>query len=188
MRTVPRIVLTPEGKAALGSIQVDDPAPDQILVRIRKTQVSAGSERNAYEMSRSSDASIGYTAVGVIDEVGSAVDDYAPGDRVLIIAPHQGADLVAVGTATSWRGYAGRIPDAVTDVQATFGVLGDVALHGVRRAKPYLGESVAVFAQGLVGQLTTYFAARAGAYPVIAIDLLDEASGAQPADGRHAHD
>ncbi len=94
--------------------------------------------------------------------------------RVLIISPHQGADLVDVGTDASWRGYAGRIPDGVTDAQATFGVLGDVALHGVRRAKPYLGESVAVFAQGLVGQLTTYFAARAGAYPVIAIDLLDE--------------
>ena len=174
MRTVPGIVFTPEGAAALGAVQVDDPAPDQILVAIRKTQVSAGSERNAYEMSRSSAAATGYTAVGVIEEVGSAVDDYVPGERVLIIAPHQGADLVDVGSPTSWRGYAGRIPDGVTDAQATFGVLGDVALHGVRRAKPYLGESVAVFAQGLVGQLTTYFAARAGAYPVIAIDLLDE--------------
>lgn len=174
MHTVPKIVLTPEGKAALGSIEVADPAPDEILVRIRKTQVSAGSERNAYEMSRSTNASIGYTAVGAIDEVGSAVDDYTPGDRVLIISPHQGADLVDVSSPSNWGGYAGRIPDGITDAQATFGVLGDVALHGVRRAKPYLGESVAVFAQGLVGQLTTYFAARAGAYPVIAIDLLDE--------------
>ncbi len=174
MRTVPRIVFTPDGQAALGSVQVGDPAPSEILVAIRKTQVSAGSERNAYEMSRSIDSSTGYTAVGVVEEAGSAVDQFGPGDRVLIIAPHQGADLVDVGTDTSWRGYAGRIPDEVTDAQATFAVLGDVALHGVRRAKPYLGESVAVFAQGLVGQLTTYFAARAGAYPVIAIDLLDE--------------
>lgn len=174
MRTVPRIVFTPDGSAALGSVHVGDPAPNEILVAIRKTQVSAGSERNAYEMSRSDVSSIGYTAVGVVEEVGRSVDNYAPGDRVLIIAPHQGADLVDVSSPSNWGGYAGRIPDGVTDVQATFGVLGDVALHGVRRAKPYLGESVAVFAQGLVGQLTTYFAARAGAYPVIAIDLLDE--------------
>ena len=174
MRTVRRVVFTSEGKAALDSIQIGNPGPDEILVAIRKTQVSAGSERNAYEMSRSNDAPTGYTAVGVVEEAGSVVDDYVPGDRVLIIAPHQGADLVDVGSQTSWHGYAGRIPDGVTDAQATFGVLGDVALHGVRRAKPYLGESVAVFAQGLVGQLTTYFAARAGAYPVIAIDLLDE--------------
>lgn len=174
MRTVPRIVFTPDGRAALGSVEVGDPAPNEILVAIRKTQVSAGSERNAYEMSRRSVASTGYTAVGVVQEAGPAVAGYVPGDRVLIIAPHQGADLVDVGGDASWRGYAGRIPNGVTDAQATFGVLGDVALHGVRRAKPYLGESVAVFAQGLVGQLTTYFAARAGAYPVIAIDLLDE--------------
>ena len=174
MRTVPRIVFTPDGNAALGSVQVGAPAPNEILVGIRKTQVSAGSERNAYEMSRSSTAATGYTAVGVVREAGSVVTDYRAGDRVLIIAPHQGAELVDVGSLTSWRGYAGRIPDGVTDAQATFGVLGDVALHGVRRAKPYLGEAVAVFAQGLVGQLTTYFAARAGAYPVIAVDLLDE--------------
>ena len=174
MRTVPRVELTPQDGVALGSIQVADPRPNQVLVNIRKTQVSAGSERNAYETSRSSVAATGYTAVGIVEEIGSAVDTYAAGDRVLIISPHQGADLVDVGSATSWRGYAGRIPDEVTDAQATFGVLGDVALHGVRRARPYLGESVAVFAQGLVGQLTTYFAAKAGAYPVIAIDLLDE--------------
>ena len=174
MRSVPRIVLTPEGKAALGSIEVAEPAPDEILVRIRKTQVSAGSERNAYEMSRTSDTKIGYTAVGVVEETGVSVANYTSGDRVLIISPHQGADLVDVSSPSNWGGYAGRIPDGVTDAQATFGVLGDVALHGVRRAKPYLGESVAVFAQGLVGQMTTYFAARAGAYPVIAIDLLDE--------------
>ena len=174
MRTVPRILLTPDGHAALGSIHVRDPAPDEILVAIRKTQVSAGSERNAYEMSRSSVAKIGYTAVGVVEETGASVANYAPGDRVLIISPHQGADLVDVSNPSNWGGYAGLIPDGVTDAQATFAVLGDVALHGVRRAKPYLGESVAVFAQGLVGQLTTYFAARAGAYPVIAVDLLDE--------------
>ena len=174
MRNVPKVVLTPQGNAAISSIQVADPAPEEILVSTRKTQVSAGSERNAYEMSRSEASSIGYTAVGVVEEVGRSVDNYAPGDRVLIISPHQGADLVDVSSPSNWGGYAGHVPDGVTDAQATFAVLGDVALHGVRRAKPFLGESVAVFAQGLVGQLTTYFAARAGAYPVIAIDLLEE--------------
>jgi len=49
-----------------------------------------------------------------------------------------------------------------------------VALHGVRRAKPGLGDSVAVFGQGGLGQMVTQFARMAGAYPVIAVDLLDE--------------
>ncbi len=174
MRTVPRVVFTPDGAAALDSVQVGGPASGQVLVDIRTTQVSAGSERNAFESPRDAPASTGYTAVGVVAEVGAGVSSYAPGERVLVIAPHQGAVAVDVGDPDDWHAYVGRIPNGVTDAQATFAVLGDVALHGVRRARPSLGESVAVFGQGLVGQLTTYFAAKAGAYPVIAVDLLDE--------------
>ena len=47
-------------------------------------------------------------------------------------------------------------------------------LHGVRRARPGLGDSVAVFGQGGLGQMVTQFARMAGAYPVVAVDLLDE--------------
>ena len=66
------------------------------------------------------------------------------------------------------------IPDDVSDEDASFVVLGDVALHGVRRARPGLGDSVAVFGQGGLGQMVTQFARMAGAYPVVAVDLLDE--------------
>ena len=67
-----------------------------------------------------------------------------------------------------------KIPDSVTDVQATFLSLADVALHGVRRGRPYIGDSVAVFGQGVVGQLVTQFAAMVNPYPLMAIDLQDD--------------
>ena len=78
MRTVPRIVFTSESKAALDSIQIGAPGPGEISVAIRKTQVSAGSERNAYEMGRASEKPTGYTAVGMVEEAGPDVSDYAP--------------------------------------------------------------------------------------------------------------
>jgi threonine dehydrogenase-like Zn-dependent dehydrogenase len=52
-------------------------------------------------------------------------------------------------------------------------VLGDVALHGVRRAGLQIDESVAVFGAGVVGQLTVQFARLSGAHPIIAVDLVD---------------
>ena len=48
---------------------------------------------------------------------------------------------------------------ALSDEQATFAVLGDVALLGIRRAELQIDESVAIFGQGVVGQLTTPCAA-----------------------------
>ena len=81
---------------------------------------------------------------------------------------HQAAGLIDVGPDVPDRvAYAGRFPDGVRDEDATFVILGDVALHAVRRAAPHLGDSVAVFGQGVVGQMVTQFARLAGAYPVI---------------------
>ncbi|MBM4436713.1 MAG: zinc-binding alcohol dehydrogenase [Actinobacteria bacterium] len=171
---VPRVVFVATGQAAIDWVDVPDPGPDQIRVRATRTQVSAGSERNALDSALAAPRPVGYTSIGVVESVGGNVQGYAPGDRVLTMTHHQGAVLVDVNHPTEASGYAGHIPAGVSDEEAAFAVLGDVALHGVRRAQPYLGESVAVFGQGVVGQLTAYFAAKAGADPVIAIDLDDQ--------------
>ena len=60
----------------------------------------------------------------------------------------------------------------MSDEEAGFVVLGDVALHGVRRAALQIDESVAVFGCGIVGQLTIQLARVAGAHPIVAVDLF----------------
>ena len=47
-----------------------------------------------------------------------------------------------------------RVPDSVSDEQASFTVLGAIALQGIRLAQPTLGECVVVTGLGLVGLLT----------------------------------
>ena len=72
-----------------------------------------------------------------------------------------------------WRAFPDKLPDGVTDSQACFSVLGDVAMHGVRRGTLQLDELVAVFGAGVVGQLTLQFARISGAYPIISVDLVE---------------
>ena len=93
----------------------------------------------------------GYAASGVVVATGTGVADLAPGDRVACAgagyANH--ADLLAVP-----RNLVARVPDEVSLEAAATVTLGAIALHGVRRAEPTLGETFVVVGLGAVGQLT----------------------------------
>ena len=90
---------------------------------------------------------LGYCNVGKVIEVGRDVSEFSVGDRVASNGPH--AEIVSVP-----KTFAARIPDDVTDDQASFTVLGAIALHGIRLVQPTFGERFAVIGLGLVGQLT----------------------------------
>ena len=175
---VPRVAFVGSGRVTIDRVTVPDPRPNQIRVRTTQSLISAGSERNSFESATVERRSPGYSSVGVVESVGRQVAGYREGDRVYATAPHQGAHLVEVDKPRVVEGKEHypppKIPDSVTDVQATFLSLADVALHGVRRGRPYIGDSVAVFGQGVVGQLVTQFAAMVNPYPLMAIDLQDD--------------
>ena len=67
-----------------------------------------------------------------------------------------------------------KLPEDLSDVEAAFCVLGDVALHGVRRAQIQIGESVAVHGLGVVGLLALQLCRLSGAYPLLGVDLVEE--------------
>lgn len=106
---------------------------------------------------------LGYSNVGVVVEVGEGVRGFSLGDRVLSNGHH--AEFVAVP-----KNLCARIPDAVDDETAAFGVLGAIALQGVRLSAPTIGETFAVFGLGLLGLLTVQIL-RANGCRVIGIDL-----------------
>lgn len=90
---------------------------------------------------------LGYCNVGEVVEVGSEVEGFRSGDRVASNGHH--AELVCVP-----KNLCARIPDGVSDEEASFAVLGAIALQGVRLSEPTLGESFAVIGLGLLGLLT----------------------------------
>ena len=90
---------------------------------------------------------LGYCNVGEVVEIGEGISEFKIGDRVASNGHH--AEVVCVP-----KNLAVIIPDNVSDDEATFTVVGAIALQGIRLANPTLGETVAVIGLGLIGQLT----------------------------------
>jgi predicted dehydrogenase/threonine dehydrogenase-like Zn-dependent dehydrogenase len=111
----------------------------------------------------------GYSAAGRVVAVGDRVEGFAVGDRVACagagIANH--AELIDVPV-----NLAVRVPDAVSTEDASTVTLGAIALQGVRRAAPTLGETFVVVGLGILGQLTVQLL-KANGCRVVGIDPDD---------------
>lgn len=94
---------------------------------------------------------LGYSLAGEVLAVGRRVGGFAVGDRIACagsgLANH--AEINAIP-----KNLTVRIPDGVSDEDASFVTLGAIALQGVRQAAPTLGEKIVVMGLGLIGLLT----------------------------------
>lgn len=110
---------------------------------------------------------LGYSAAGIVTDVGDDVTDFRAGDRVACagagFASH--AEVLSVP-----QNLCVRVPDAVDFEAAAFGTLGAIALQGVRLAEPTLGEAFVVIGLGLLGQLTVQLL-KANGCRVYGVDL-----------------
>jgi L-iditol 2-dehydrogenase len=165
-------------RVELESFPVPVPQAGQVLVRNTHSQVSAGSETNFLRFGPQSyglpdnvlRANVGYMTVGRIAAIGPGVTGFAVGDRVTTTAGHASHSIIDITPTAS----IDPVPEGAPDDAAGFAALGDVALHGVRRAQIQIEQSVAIFGMGIVGQLALQFVRCSGAHPIIAIDLVDE--------------
>jgi len=123
---------------------------------------------------------MGYSNVGKVLELGSAVNDFKVGQRVVSNAAH--AEVV-----TAAKNLTAVIPDEVSDDEASFTVVAAIALQGVRITAVELGETVVVIGLGLIGLLTVQLL-RAYGCKVIGMDfclsklLLAKKFGAEVVD------
>ncbi len=94
---------------------------------------------------------LGYSLSGRVVEVGKNIDGVNIGDRVACggagYANHAEFNYIP-------KNLMVKIPNNVDDIDASFVTVGAIALQGVRKTKPLLGEKVAVIGLGLIGQLT----------------------------------
>ena len=110
---------------------------------------------------------VGYSAAGEVVAVGEGIDDLAPGDLVACAGAGQAnhADYISVK-----RNLVCRVPAGCPVNLAASTTVGAIAMQGVRRAAPQLGERVAVLGLGLIGQITAQLLRAAGC-DVIGLDL-----------------
>ncbi|MDM7852521.1 bi-domain-containing oxidoreductase [Pseudochrobactrum kiredjianiae] len=90
---------------------------------------------------------LGYCNVGNVLAIGANVSGFTVGDRVVSNGKHAEAVSVPVNLCAA-------VPDAVSDDEAAFTVLGAIALQGIRLVQPTLGEAVVVTGLGLIGLMT----------------------------------
>ncbi len=172
-------------KVSVREVPLGDPTPDDLVIRTTYSGISIGTEtwalKNRYKGLLNAFPQIpGYQRCGIVDWVGENVKDLKVGDRVFVRGRSRLAPEANIHPA-SWCGHMGLsvtprtcvypLPDGTDDVPASLAVLAAVGCLGVKMAKVQKGETVVVFGQGLIGQMSAQAAKRCGA-TVFAFDLV----------------
>jgi len=197
--TMEALVLHAVGDARLESIPRPEPAAGEVLVRVAFCGV-CGSDipRTFVKGTYRFPTVCGHEFAGTIAACGEEVEDYAPGDRVVVFpllwcgncaacelgryvqcsdydyygSRRDGAfaEYVAVPTRNLIR-----VPEGVSLEAASMTEPAAVALHALKRAGgSFIGESVVVFGAGPIGLTTAQWARMMGAAQVIVFDLVPE--------------
>ncbi len=95
--------------------------------------------------------SLGYSSSGVVVEVGNSVHKFSVGDRVACIGAGYASHAEYI---TVPENLCCKIHNNITFEEASFGMLGIIAIHGIRCAQLNFGETVAVIGLGLLGLLS----------------------------------
>ncbi len=111
---------------------------------------------------------LGYSLCGVVVEVGAGAEEFRVGQLVAAAgnehALHADYNWVPVNLCAP-------VPAGVAPEHAAFSTVGAIAMQGVRRAEPQLGETALVIGLGLIGQLVVRLLI-AGGVRVVGLDMI----------------
>ncbi len=168
-------------KCAVREEALPDIGPEQLLVEVRCSAISAGTEmlvftghipaglqvdetlpsyagqRFAYPLA------YGYSSVGKVVAAGAHVNSGWIGQRVFAFRPHQSHYLAPADELI-------RLPPEMPEEDAVFLASMETAVNLVMDGRPLLGEQVMLLGQGVIGLLTTALLAR---FPLGALVALD---------------
>jgi len=142
--------------------------PDLVKQVIQKVKTEGlGNTINAVRARLDSTSALGYSAAGIVVDVGEGVAEFRAGDRVACAGAGYASHAEVISVP---QNLCVQLPADVNFEAGAFGTLGAIALQGVRLAAPTLGESVVVIGLGLLGQLTVQLL-KANGCRVFGLDL-----------------
>lgn len=161
-------------------------APSEVYVETEVTALSTGTDLGNY-LGRSTDVpgapdyprAVGYSNVGVVREVGEAVQSLRPGMRVFSMKPHlsayraQDSELLVP------------LPDALDSAPASLAYLTQLGVAALRQVQYEAGERVAIVGLGVIGLCTCAMARIMGASEVIAVANSGQRAKAALQAGAH---
>lgn len=177
MNKNPSVVFPKPGEVIIEERAIPSPKEGEVLIKSICSLISTGTELtllsakyppgSAWESYGSFPFLPGYCNVGTVVEVGEGVEEEWIGRKVATYSPHS-AFVISYPEHIRW------IEKDVPAEEIAFFTIAEICLNGVRRAEVRLGESVAIYGMGLLGQLTARLAWLAGARPIIGIDIAEE--------------
>ena len=198
------LVLNEYKRLDLMDVPAPDPAPDEVLVRVRSCGI-CGSDVHGYDGSsgrRIPPVIMGHEASGEVALVGTAVKGFAPGDRVTFDSmiscrncvfcrhgrPNLCEDRRVLGVSCddyrchgAFAEYVAvpshivfHVPDGVAFDEAAMVEPVSVAVHAVARANPTLADKAVVVGAGMIGLLTIQALRSAGCGQIISVDLASD--------------
>ena len=153
--------------------------PDRVLVKIAYSAISAGTEL-AWIAGNSNNPTVkpfpfypGYSSAGEVVKVGSAVEKFAVGDRVIVPWGGHRSYTPAIGTNIG-KGIHKITDERVNLMEASLTHIASFPMLGVRRLQIQMGEPVMIAGLGLLGLISLQAARLCGAAPLLACDLSPE--------------
>ena len=174
-----QIVFTASNVAELLDVECEAPRDGEVTVTLEYSAISAGTEkanfigeRNGTGMSENEKAvfprTVGYSAAGVVTEVGASVTDIAVGDRVVVAwGKHKKNITVPCQNVV-------KIPDGVSTKEASMALISIFPMAAVRKTHLEIGESAMVMGLGILGIFAVQQLRAAGAYPIVAVDPVKD--------------
>jgi len=163
---IQRVIFPDAEQAEIESADLDTTLDsDDVLVRTRYSLISPGTELALYTNQRDiGDGTIhsypfhpGYAAMGVIESVGSAVNDIAPGDRVATLTGHS-----SLSKFKPAKSVCTHLPDEMQCDHAPFIRMALICVNTLRQADIQAGEWLGIVGLGIVGNLGAQFGRHAG--------------------------
>ncbi|RFU36263.1 hypothetical protein B7463_g78, partial [Scytalidium lignicola] len=157
--------------------------PDQVLIHVRATGI-CGSDIHFWKtgcigsLRVEGDCILCHEAAGQILQVGSAVTDLKPGDRVALepgvpcVYPHAGSAQRYKVHPAKW---VHKIPDGLSYEQGALLEPLSVVMHGISSCqRSLLGRGVSIHGAGPIGLVALAAARASGAHPIVITDVNEK--------------
>lgn len=170
-----QIVFTEKNKAELLVVDVNEPAPNEVMVETMVSTISCGTERanitgdpnvNAFGASEVVfPRTAGYNSAGIVVKKGADVKNVDIGDRVVVYwGQHKKYNVVPEENVVKIEDESISFETGAMSFISTF------PMAAIRKTRLEMGESAIVMGLGILGMVAVKLLRAAGAVPVIAAD------------------
>ncbi len=168
------IVIKNKGLLEIEETDEQVPGPKELKIKTLFSGISHGTEMHGYKSlewleRRSFLKTPGYASVGKVLDVGKNVHKFKVGDLVTSFANH----ITSYIREENAQDIA-RLPSGISPEVGIFRFNTRVALNAILDADIKIGDNVAVFGLGVIGQIAAQMAKLSGAGQVIGVDLFDK--------------